>query len=195
MICWTCFGARAKEPRSHKKWREARRRRGGLVLWWFATDARRQSGPDRFLPSSLSFAGVSHREQRVLRLRLLLFLAVSAAGSVAASGSGSGSGSDSDSSPAGLKDAGGEVELDKGSPPGHGPQEVMLLPAGPGKELMLCKSYHLAGLVGGVWRRGARQRGHPPSGGCWWCSGAGHYSGASTCTLSPYLSQHYDGGH
>lgn len=136
MICWTCFGARAKEPRSHRKWREARRRRGGLVLWWFATDAKRQPGPDRFLPSSLSFAGVSHREQRILR-RLLLILAVSAAGS----------GSGSDSSPVGLKDAGGEVELDKRSTPGHGPQEVMLFP---GKELMLCKSYHQARPSG--WR-------------------------------------------
>lgn len=145
-----------KSPEATRSGGEARRRRGGLVLWWFATDARRQSGPDRFLPSSLAFPGVSHREQRVRRLlrRLLLFLAVSAAGAVSASASGSGSGSGSSS--AGMKDAGGEVELDKRSKPGHGPQEVMLLPADPGKEL--CKSYHLAGLVGGVWRAWTQTR-------------------------------------
>lgn len=79
------------------------------------------------LPSSSLAA---HREQRALLLLVLLLV-------VLASGSGFGSGS----SIAGMKVAGGEVELDKMSKLGHGLQEVMLLPAGPalpGKGL--CKS-------------------------------------------------------
>lgn len=105
----------------------------GWFFGGFATDARRQSGPEPgILPSSLVFPGLSHREQRVLLLLLLLLL-VAVARCLVVSDSRSGSGSGSDSSLAGMKDAGGEVELDKRSKPGHGRHVVA------GKEL--CKSY------------------------------------------------------